>query len=133
MKKIIFAFIALVFCAQFVTAQNKDDVMEKRAKAMHEAIANSDKKIWEKFIKENYSATLLKKYDLDHHMEMFEMVHNDFGDTKIVALKAGSDSFTMIVERTSDKHRVSFELTPEKKAPFKIEGFGIEAGELGDN
>jgi len=131
MKKIVFAFLILVMIFPITSfGQEKDQTMEKRAKGIHEALKSADKKVWENFIKENYSDKLLEKYPVSKHIDMFQRLHTDFGDSKILSLKPSDTKFLMVVERKSDGHRVTFELISAKDKPYKIDGFGIEAGEI---
>lgn len=131
MKRILFALLILILVFPISTqAQDKDKTLEKRAKDMHEALKSSDKKVWEAYIKENYSEKFLEKYDVARHVDMFQRLHGDFGKSKILSTKLTGEKYLMVVERISDGHKVTFELIPAKEKPFKIDGLGIEAGEI---
>ena len=77
---------------------------------MHRVIGLSDKEQWKKFMKENYTAALIDKpmvatiqtseddnaetstqvssaSNLEEKAKMFQQLHQDFGDSKILSIK----------------------------------------------
>lgn len=124
---LILTFLLTAFS---VAGQSNDIAIEKRVKAMHAAFQSSDKAVWEDYVKNNYSAKMLEKFDMARHLEMFERLHSDFGDSKIISTKVNGYQCIMVVERSSDKHKVSFDVSIEGEKPYKIDGFGINAGQI---
>ena len=130
-KTILILTMIFVLSAFTTYAQNSGMSMEDRTRMMYDTFTDSDKDVHEKFIKDNFSKKLLEKYKMSRHMEMFKMLNRDFSDSKIVSIKAKDDDrIFMVIERNSDKHRVTFDLTFDADIPHKINGFAIEAGEL---
>ncbi len=121
-------------------------VMEKRAREMHRVICLADKEQWRKFIKENYAQTLIDKpmhsqvsnsdnegttsekkeigNNLEGKVNMFQRLHNDFGDSKIVSIKPDGDKLKM--ELSSSELSGTFNLKFSTVKPYLIEGLGIQ-------
>ena len=147
MKRIItvtfFGLLSFVIKAQ----ETKEQVMEKRAREMHRVICLKDKDAWRKFIKENYTQTLIDKpmraqvsqsndgsttsdkkeigNNLEGKVGMFERLHNDFGGTKISSLKANGDELEM--QLSGDGLSGSFNLKFTATKPYFIDGVGVRA------
>ncbi len=145
MKNIItlLAFSLVVFAAQ--AQETMQQVMEKQAREMHRVICLSDKEQWKKFIKENYSQALIDKpmkskisqsgnagstseknetaSNLDGKVNMFQRLHNDFGDSKIVSIKPNGDKLEM--ELSGPELSGTFSFTFSTTKPYLIEGLGI--------
>src|SRR6478736_5360001 len=147
MKKIItFALLGLI-CIGVKAQEAKQKVMEKRAREMHRVITLSDKEVWRKFIKENYTQTLIAKQmraqvsksndgattsdkkeignSLEGKVEMFERLHNDFGNTKISSIKTNGDDLEMQLD--GDGLSGSFNLKFTATKPYLIDGVGVRA------
>lgn len=132
-------------------AQNTlEKTMEKRAREMHRVICLNDKDVWKNFIKENYTQRLIDKPmqakvqttengstssssseikatdNLEAKAQLFERFHEDFGNSKIVSIKPAGEKLEMVLQ--SDMLTGTFRLTFEKNSPYKIDGFGVEAG-----
>lgn len=121
-------------------------VMEKRAREMHRVICLSDKEQWKKFIKENYTQTLIDKpmrtqvsrsndsgttseksetgNNLDGKVDMLKRLHNDFGDSKISSIKSNGEKLEMVLSGSSLTG--TFTLKFSAVMPYLIEGVGIQ-------
>jgi len=120
---------ALTFCSTSISAQAK--TAEDRAKLLHQAVVTDDSEFVKSFVEENYSKRLLEKYDTERHTSMLNQVHREFKDSKIVSIKKDEgDKLVMIIERNSDGHKVTFELYYDPNDDNKLDGIGIEAGDL---
>lgn len=97
---------------------------------MHETIISSDEAHCENFIKGNYTKRLLEKYDMEWHLDMFKRLHRDFSDSQITSMKFFEDKVLMEIQRITDNHKVTFEITYDQEDNYKFNGFSIEAGEL---
>jgi len=127
---------------------SRTKVMEKRAREFHRAIGLGDKEQWKKFIMENYSQALIDKpmksvvqtadqkttspatkktENIDDKTGMFQRLHQDFGDSKILSLKPKDENLEMILEGTAGLTG-TFNLKFDKKQPYLIDGIGIEVG-----
>jgi len=126
-----------------------EKVMEKRAREMHRVISLDDKEQWKKFIKENYTQALIDKPmqakvqtsdngsassstsetgdNVEAKAGMFQMLHNDFGGSKIVSLKPTGEKMEMVLKNDMGMMG-TFNLTFEKASPYKIDRLGIEVG-----
>lgn len=131
MKSICILLTVFTLSAFSVNAQTAEQKMEERAKMMHETLKKSDQAAHETYVKENFAKNLLEKYEMSRHTGMFKMMNRDFSDSKIVSLKFPEDNKVfMAIERNSDKHKVTFDLSFDPKDDYKINGLSIEAGEL---
>lgn len=132
MKNILMLFMALTLTSTTVFAQATEEIMKQRASEMHSLIKDNDADKHKEFILENYSKKLLEKYDLERHTGMFKMLNKDFSDSKIVSMKPDlkENKLRMLIERNSDKHQVTFDISYDPKDNYKINGMGIEAGEM---
>lgn len=131
-KKTIFILLfAFSLSTLTVHGQNAGTTMEDTAKMMYDTFKDSDKEVHQSFIQNNFSAKLLEKYKMSRHMEMFKMLNRDFSDSKVVSIKKKEgNKVYMVIERNSDQHKVTFDLSFDPEMPHKISGFAIEAGEL---
>lgn len=127
--------------------------MEKRAREMHRVIGLTDKEQWKKFVKENYTQTLIDKPmqakvqssengktststtetkatdNLEAKAAMFQRLHNDFGSSKLLSLKPTGEKMEMVLKNDMGMMG-TFTLKFEKASPYKIEGLGIEVGDV---
>lgn len=149
MKKTLLLTIYCIglFCF-FAQAQDpKEKVMEKRAREMHRVLTLDDKEAWKKFILENYTQALIDKPmrqqieggpqggqkpkeakpgdNLEAKVMMFQQLHNDFGNSKIVSVKPAGDKIEMAVKATSGLNG-TFSLRFAQVQPYLIDGLGIE-------
>ena len=129
-KMIALSFFILALCSTSSNAQAHVELAEQRAKLFHEALQSSDKADWEAYIEENYSKAFLEKHAISKHVGMLERLHNDFGKSTISSIKKSDAKVAMVIERTSDKHRVSIELSLDANDGDKVNGISVEAGEL---
>jgi len=146
MKKII---TLLVFSSIWfgVSAQETmQQAMEKRAREMHRVICLSDKEQWKKFISENYTQALIDKpmksqvsksddagttaekkeipSNLEGKVNMFQRLHDDFGDSKISSVKPSGDKLEMVL--TNGDMSGTFNLKFAATKPYLIDGVGIQ-------
>jgi hypothetical protein len=120
----------------------RSKAIEKRAREFHRVIGLEDKALWKKFITENYSQALIDKAmksvvninsqsttttaeNIDEKTGMFQRLHQDFGDSKIVSLKPVDDNLEMILE-SSKGLKGTFNLKFNTKDPYLIDGIGID-------
>jgi len=153
MKKIITLVVLLIACFTSFAQDSMEKVMEKRAKEMHRVISLNDKEQWKKFVKENYTQTLIDKPmqakvqtsdngntstssteakavdNLEAKAGMFQRLHNDFGGSKIVSFKPTGEKMEMVLKNDMGMMR-TFNLKFEKNSPYKIDGLGIEVGDV---
>jgi len=113
-----------------MTGQSSNELLETRAKDMHEALKSQNEADWKNFIAANYSKDFLEQHEMSKHVGMFKRSSKDFSDSKISSLKVVEDKVLMVIERNSDKHKVTFELNYDKDDDNKFNGLSIEAGEL---
>ena len=147
MKKIITLALFSIIGFGVKAQETKQQLMEKRAREMHRVITLSDKEAWRKFIKENYTQTLIDKpmraqvsksndgastsdkkeigNSLEGKVEMFERLHNDFGSTKISSIKTNGDDLEM--KLSGDGLSGSFNLKFTANHPYLIDGVGVRA------
>lgn len=122
-------------------------VMEKRGREMHRVLGLMSKDEWKKFVRENYSQTLIDKPmrakiaegtsgtteegktadNLEGKVMMFERLHEDFGDSKIISIKSEGEILKMILENDQGLYG-TFKLKFDKSKPYLIDGLGIEVG-----
>lgn len=130
MRKIIMLFVVFAFATISVNAQSPEDIMKDRAAKMHETLKTKDIEKFKKFVNENYNERLLKEYEMSFHTGMLERLSKDFSESKIISKKVKDNKLSMVIERIRDKHRVSFEISFDDKDEYKINGIGVEAGEM---
>ena len=114
-------------------------------------IGLDDKDQWKKFITENYTQAFINKpmkavvktsdqsnttsqtnvtsESIEEKSGMFQRLHQDFGNSKILSLKPRDENLEMILESTIGLKGV-FNMKNKKKAPYLIEGIGIEVGTI---
>lgn len=149
-------FVLLIFSSFLLTSfaqESMEKIMEKRAKEMHRVIGLSDKEQWKKFIKENYTQALIDKPmqariqtsedgytsastseiksadNLEAKANMFQQLHNDFGNSKIISLKPADEKLTMVLKNDLGMTG-TFNLKFDKASPYKIDGLGVEVGDV---
>jgi len=121
--------------------------MEKRARELHRVIGLADQAQWRKFITENYTQALIDKPlrsqvakgdrpaptpektassgNLEGKVSMFQRLHNDFGDSKIVKLKPDGEKLEMELSGSELSGVFSFVFSTEK--PYLIDGLRVQA------
>jgi len=153
MKKIIALVVLLIACFTGFAQDSMEKVMEKRAKEMHRVISLTDKEQWKKFIKENYTQALIDRPmqakvqtsengktststsetksadNLEAKTQMFQRLHNDFGNSKILSLKPTGEKMEMVLKNDGGMMG-TFTLKFEKATPYKIDGLGVEVGDV---
>ena len=132
-----------------VSAQDvRNKAIEKRARELHRVVGLDDKEQWKKFIKENYTQALIDKpmksvvktsdqktqsnstttaESIEEKAGMFQRLHQDFGNSRILSLKPRDENLEMILE-SKNGLKGSFNLKFDNKAPYLIDGIGIEVG-----
>ncbi len=153
MNKVIALFFFSGLWGASFAQESMEKVMEKRAKEMHRVMSLTDKEQWKKFIKENYTQALIDKPmqakvqtsengktssntsepkaadNLEAKAGMFQRLHNDFGGSKIISLKPIGEKMEMVLK--NDMGMIgTFNLKFDKVSPYKIDGLGIEVGEV---
>jgi hypothetical protein len=146
MKKNITLILLCCLWTAASAQESMEKVMEKRAREMHRVMGLTDKEQWKKFVKENYTQALIDKPmrseqrtsdsdktsksssesggNLDAKAEMFRMLNQDFGSSKIVSIKPKDGSIEMILG--TDDSKGIFTIKFEKTAPYLIDGLGVE-------
>jgi hypothetical protein len=145
--KTIFTFLVFSLIGFGVTAQETmQQAMEKRAREMHRVICLPDKEQWKKFITENYTQALIDKpmksqvsrsddsgtmaekkeapSNLDGKVNMFQRLHDDFGDSKITSIKPNGDKLEMVLNNGDMSGTFNLKFTATK--PYLIDGVGIQ-------
>lgn len=139
---LVFSFTSLLVKAQETTQQ----IMEKRAREMHRVICLPDREQWKKFITENYTQALIDKpmksqvsksddsgttgekkeipSNLEGKVNMFQRLHNDFGNSKITSIKPDGDKLEMVLSN-GDMYG-TFNLKFSATKPYLIDGVGIQ-------
>jgi GH15 family glucan-1,4-alpha-glucosidase len=138
-------------CFAIVSAlaqDTKQATMEKRARELHRTMGLDDKAQWKKFMKENYTKSLLERpvkssvktteketasststtstaNNLEEKLKIFERLHNDFGKSKIVSLKPVNEKIEMILENASG-NKGNFSIAFENSKPYLIDGIRVE-------
>ena len=129
-----------------------EKVMEKRARELHRVMSQTDKAQWKKFVSENYTQALINKPmrserstndsdnstksssdlagNLEAKAEMFGMLNQDFGTSKIISIKPKDATVEMVV-RTEEGATGKFTIKFEKTEPFLIDGLGVDVS-MGD-
>lgn len=145
MKKVIL-LLAIVTSFQSYS-QNLEKEMEKKAREFHRVIGLSDKDQWKKFIQENYAKSLIDKPmkqkvsrqgdevnlsettdtkgTLEDKVQMFERLHDDFGDSKIVSIKTAGENLDMVLDGGNLLGTFKFKFDTNR--PYLITGLGINA------
>lgn len=130
MKTILMLFMTLALTSMSVNAQTSEDIMKDRAEKLHQTIKSMDKEAHKKFVKENYSKEFLDKVEASRHTGMLERLNKDFSDSKMVSIKIKGNKLLMLLEKNSDNHQVTFDISFDPNDNYKIKGMGIEAGEM---
>ena len=146
MKKTFTLVVFSLICAGVHAQETMQQTMEKRAREMHRVICLSDKEQWAKFIKENYTQTLIDKpmksqvtksddsgatsekqeipSNLDGKVNMFQLLHTDFGDSKIASVKSTGEKLEMALTGAALTGTITLKFTTAK--PYLIDGLGIQ-------
>ena len=151
MKRTLTLLITLLLVSPAFCQDTMEKVMEKRAKEMHRVIGLTDKAEWKKFVKENYTQALIDKPmqakvqtsdngsvststsenksadNIEAKAGMFQRLHGDFGNSKLVSLKPIGEKMEMVL-KNSGGMTGNFTLTFDKKSPYLIDKLGIEVG-----
>ena len=147
MKKLIALVVASGLFLTTSAQESMEKVMEKRAREMHRVLGLTSKDEWKKFVKENYSQTLIDKPmraqiaegnsgttvegkaadNLEGKAMMLERLHEDFGGSKIVSIKSEGEIIKMVLENDQGQSG-TFQLKFNKVKPYLIDGLGIEVG-----
>ncbi len=147
MKKILTLFTLSLIAFLVKAQETMPQVMEKRAREMHRIICLSDKEQWKKFIKENYTQTLIDRpmkakiskndeagstadkkeigNNLDGKVNMFQRLHDDFGNSKIASIKPSGDKLEMVLSGGDLSGTFNFKFTSAK--PYLIEDVRVQA------
>jgi hypothetical protein len=127
--------------------QQKNNVMEGRAREMHRIMGINDPSQWKKFIQENYTPAFLEKPmrmsvetnsdgrtpseqpkaadPLEAKIEMLHQLHADFHNSEILSITADGNTVTMQLKNQQGLLG-NFILRFEKSEPYRIDGLGIE-------
>lgn len=154
MKRLVLiaAFVGLGLSS--IAQESIQQVKEKRAREMHRVIGLDDKEQWKKFMRENYTQTLIEKPmravaetsdngptktsstdqskqadNLEAKTAMFQRLHEDFGKSKIISIKSDEEKLEMIV-KSDDGLNATFILKFDKNKPYLIDGLGIEVQDV---
>ena len=151
MKRTLTFLTTLLLVLPAFCQDSMEKIMEKRAKEMHRVIGLTDKEEWKRFIKENYTQTLIDRPmqakvqtsdngststataetksadNVEAKAGMFQRLHNDFGNSKLISLKPNAEKMEMILKSNSGMTG-NFILTFDKKSPYLIDKLGIEVG-----
>jgi len=153
MKRLVL-MITIIGLGMPLVAQEMPEVMEKRAREMHRVIGSSDKEQWKKFMKENYTQALINKPmravsetsdngttksssanqtkvpdNLEAKASMFQRLHEDFGESKILSIKPGVEKLEMFVKNEGGLS-ATFILKFDKNKPYLIDGLAIEVQDV---
>ncbi|MEK6780092.1 MAG: hypothetical protein AABY93_00195 [Bacteroidota bacterium] len=153
MTKLLTLLILNGFWLTAFSQESIEKVMEKRAREMHRVIGLADKEQWKKFIKENYTQALIDKPmrvtvqsseknsssnassetksddNLEAKTTLFRQLHNDFGSSKIISLNPMGEKTEMVLKNDMGMTG-TFTLKFDKDSPYKIDGLGVEVGEV---
>ena len=146
MKKLFLLICIFVFAGAF-GQDKRQATMEKRANELHRVMGLTDKEQWKKFMQENYSKSLLERPvkstiktneegsttspsattadKLEEKLKMFDRLHQDFGNSKVVSMKTVNEKIEMTVENSSGL-KGNFNMTFEKLTRFLIDGINIQ-------
>lgn len=149
MKKLVILSFILGSLGFSLAQDNLTKTMEKRAREMHRVIGLDNKAEWKKYIQENYSQSLIDKPiravrdngegaaqnsspakdddALQAKINMFQMLHQDFGNSSILSLKTEAEKAVMVLQNEQGMVG-TFTLTFDKLSPYLIAGMGVEAG-----
>lgn len=126
----------------------KQVTMEKRARELHRVIGLNDKEAWKMFMERNYTKSFLERPvktnvktteqessrstsvtstadNMEEKLKIFERLHQNFADSKIVSLKPVDERIEMIIEDASHM-KGTFSITFENKKPYLIDGIRAE-------
>ena len=138
-------------CFAIVSAfaqETKQATMEKRARELHRVMGLNDKEQWKKFMNENYTKSFLERPvktsvktteketsssasvtstadKLEDKLKVFERLHDNFANSKIISLKPVDEKIEMIIENESHM-KGTFSIAFENKKPYLIDGIRAE-------
>ena len=145
--KNLFLIVCLFVVVAAFGQNKKQTIIEKRARELHSTIGLTNKDQWKKFMQENYSKAMLERPvttktrtndsevttstsaatadQLEEKVKMFERLHSDFGNSKILSLKSFDERVEMVLENTVGL-KGNFNITYEKESPFLINRIAVE-------
>ena len=147
MKKLVALVVVSGLFLTTLAQESMEKVMEKRGREMHRVLGLTSKDEWKKFVRENYSQSLIDKPmraqiaegksdtkakgkaadNLEGKAMMFERLHEDFGDSKIISIKSEGEILKMVLENDQGLTG-TFQLKFDKSKPYLIATLGIEVG-----
>ncbi len=147
MKKLVALVVVSGLFLTTFAQESMEKVMEKRGREMHRVLGLTSKDEWKKFVRENYSQSLIDKPmraqiaegksdtetegkaadNLEGKAMMFERLHEDFGGSKIISIKSEGEILKMVLENDQGLTG-TFQLKFDKSKPYLIAGLGIEVG-----
>lgn len=149
MKTLLTIFVILIGY-ELTSAQTHDDIIAGRALEFHRILSLKDKDQWRKFVKENYTKTLIdrpmraqianddgsksstteanKADPIESKVMMFERLNQDFGGSKIISVKPNGDEVEMVLTSTSGMEG-TFKFRFDKTTPYLIDAIAVEVGE----
>ena len=146
------SFIICFFSVLVVGAQDKKQAtIEKRAREFHRVITINDMEQWKKFMKDNFSKSLLERPvksriettenestaskgstssadRIEEKVKMFERLHTDFGKSKIIEFKTSNEMIDMVLENASGL-KANLNVAFENQKPFLIDRIAVEINE----
>ena len=146
MKNLLF----VVMLAPFLSAgaQDKDKIMDTRVREFHRVIGLDDQESWKEFIRKTYTEAFINKPSsrrvvvdgeeksaagtnkgtdkVREKAELFQMLHRDFGSSKLISLIVKENIATLVLSN-SDGLRGTFKFTHQKQAPYLIDNMAVEA------
>jgi hypothetical protein len=147
-KNLLFIVFALIgFSA--IAQDSMEKIMEGRSRELHRVLGLTSSDDYKKFMRENYTNALLNKPvrmskevsdsdggnesnksegmdNLEAKAQMYTMLHQDFGGSKIISLKRTDNKINLVLRNDSGLTG-TFTLTFEKNKPYLIETLGIQA------
>ena len=147
MNKLITILVLGIIGVEAQAQESMQQVMEKRAREMHRVLCLADKDQWKKFITENYTQALIERpmksqvsksdgsttaseknafaNNLEAKVNMFQRMHDDFGESKITSIKTTGEQLEMVL--TGPGLIGTFNLKFSNTKPYLIDGLGIQA------
>lgn len=149
MKKVVVTLTLFSLFVAFVAqAQDKKTIIENRCKELVRVLNLGEKDQWRKFIKENYTETLINKKmrlqvqggpdgaapatagndatELEAKVELFQRFHDDLGKGTITNTKIVGDNADVQVKGETGLD-LSFALKFTPAVPHLIDGLGVQA------
>lgn len=146
MKNLLLICCCLVLVNVYAQ-DTKQARMEKRARELHRVMGLNDKAQWRKFMTENYTKSMLERPvrsasatkdngsssaakttttadSIEEKLKIFESLHNEFKDSRILSLKPLDETIEMVIANASTG-KANFSITFENKQPYLIDGIRI--------